>query len=93
MTRTPQPVPPERVDPPEPARSTTSYDWESMKPDTWQRWQDLTGDQVTNEEALRAATRIRVAAIEWGKRHGYDVKSRRWSHGRILDLRFTRRPE
>ena len=91
MTITPQPIPPERVGLPEPARSRVSYDWNSVQLGEWQNWVDLTDEDVTNEEAMKAATRVRVAAMDYANRHGLKVESRRERHGRILDLRFTRK--
>lgn len=83
MTITPNPVPDDR-----PVRNR--YDWTTVVLGEWQNWLNLDGDDsVTNEEALRAATRVRVAALHYAKRQGYDLESRRLRHGRILDLRFT----
>lgn len=81
-------IQPNRPDPP--GRFRASYDWSTIVLGEWQNWQDLRPQkEVTKEEALQSATRIRVAAIDYAKRHGMRVESRRLDHGKVLDLRFT----
>lgn len=90
MTIAPIPTPPERAaENDQRARSRVRYDWSSVQLDEWQTWQDRTDEEIDDAEALRSATRIRVAALDHAARHGLKVESRRKDHGRVLDLRFT----
>jgi hypothetical protein len=92
MTVTPYPTPADRAaeNDAKPVYERTSYNWDSVIVGRWQTWQDLTGEDVTNAEALRRATRIRLAARSHAINSGMQVESRRKNYGRILDLRFTR---
>lgn len=96
MTISPNPVPPDR-----PVRAR--YDWSSVVLGEWQNWLDLRHqvgtlvtspggldfEPLTDDEALKRATRVRLAARDYARRHGMRVESRRLDHGRVLDLRFT----
>jgi len=85
----PQPVPEDETDVPE--RILRTYDWGAVRLGTWQRWLDMRADDLTDEEALRHATRIRVSASRHAHREGLTVATRRREHGRVLDLRFDRK--
>ncbi len=82
MTISPFPVPEDRP-------SRTRYDWSRIVIGEWQCWLDVRGEDITDNEALKQATRIRLAARDYAARHGLTVQSRRTQHGRTLDLRFT----
>jgi hypothetical protein len=82
MSISPIPVPPDR---PERAR----YDWSKVVLGEWQCWLDARGENLTDEDAMRRATRIRLAARDHARRHDLKLESRRIDHGRVLDLRFT----
>lgn len=83
MTISPTPVPEDR-----PRRAR--YDWSAIALGEWQCWVDTRTETLTNEQALAQATRVRLAARDYAKRHGLTLESRRQNHGRVLDLRFTR---
>lgn len=70
-----------------------SYDWGSVVPGEWQRWLDLTTEDITDDEAMRQCTRIRVAAKWHADHNGLTLQSRRQHKGRLLDLRFTPREQ
>lgn len=89
MTISPTPLPPDATAPVDRVHTRAQYDWGSIVFGQWQRWLTIT-DEVTNADAMRQATRIRVAAKWHADRHGYRLESRRINYGRILDLRFTR---
>lgn len=83
MTISPNPAPQDRG-------HRKRYDWSRIVLGEWQNWLDVSGDEtLTDEEALKRATRIRLAARDYAVRHGMRVESRRLKHGRILDLRFS----
>lgn len=84
MTITPNPVPEGRA-------SRTRYAWDRIELGVWQNWPTVAEDEtLTDEDALKRATRVRLAARDYATRHGLKVESRRSEHGRVLDLRFTR---
>jgi hypothetical protein len=87
MTITPTPVPDDWTPPPAHARGR--YDWTCIQLGTWQSWLNLP-DEVTDADAMRACTRIRVAAIDHAKRNGLTVRSSRARKGRDLKLLFER---
>lgn len=101
MTFTPTPVPAEDR-PRDEDRRRYAYAWDAIQLGVWQRWLDLhTAEgrtawelppdrELTDVEAMRHCTRIRVAAKWHADTHQLKVESRRKDHGRILDLRFTR---
>jgi hypothetical protein len=81
-----------------PAKRTNGdkYQWDSVPLGEWAVWiGDVDGDTVIpaeiedDAEAMRQATRIRVAAIEWARRRGLRVESERKHYGRVLMLRFV----
>lgn len=84
MTISPQPAP----QTPRRAR----YDWASIELGTWQRWLNLTGELLTDDEARKAAARVRLAGRDYAQRHNLTMASRREQGGRILDLKFEARP-
>ncbi|MBN1174541.1 MAG: hypothetical protein JXA67_20400 [Micromonosporaceae bacterium] len=63
------------------------YDWTKIQLGEWQRWMDLTGEDVSSEHAKQRSERIRLAAIAYGRAHGMRVESRRQTW-QTLDLRF-----
>lgn len=84
MTISPTPVPDDRP-------SRVRYDWDRIDLGEWQNWLDRRGtEDLTDAEALKQATRVRLAARDYARRHGMRVESRRLEHGRVLDLRFTK---
>ncbi len=86
MTISPIPLPPDSS-----PRTRSTYNWASIEIGQWQRWLDLTGTDVSDDEARRRSDRIRVAA-RWHARHnGLKVESSSEDKGRLLDLRFTHR--
>lgn len=89
MTITPQPVPPDDV-PAERTRTQVRYDWDAVVLGQWQRWVDLTGQDVDYADALRQCTRVRLAAKWYADHHGLTLQSRRQRKGQLLDLRFIR---
>lgn len=84
MTVSPTPAPSDDGKP-----SKLKYDWWAIQPGQWQRWLDLDPDRVSDDDALRACIRVRMAAKSHAKRHGLTVKSRQRQRGHILDLMFT----
>lgn len=92
MTITPSPVPPDET-PAERTYTRARYDWGSVVPGQWQRWLDLTGEDVTDTEAMRQCTRTRLAAKWHADHNNLRLESRRTRKGRTLDLRFTPRED
>ena len=90
MTITPHPTPADDV-PVVKTRTRARYDWDSVVVGQWQRWIDSPAQTITDEDAMRACTRTRLAARWWAERNGLKVESRRKDHGRVLDLLFSPR--
>ena len=82
MTISPQPAPQHT------ARARASYDWSQIVVGEWQRWLELTDDTITDDEARKAADRVRLAARSYARHHGLSMSTRRERHGRILDMKF-----
>lgn len=91
MTISPTPAPADKTPPPR-----SRYDWSSVQLGEWGVWvgqvvdgQIVPADIADDTEAMRQATRIRVAALDYARRHGLHVESHRENKGRVLLLRFT----
>ncbi len=83
MTISPLPVPNDRP-------SRARYDWAAIVLNEWQCWLDTRALDLNNAEAMRRATRVRLAGASYARSHSLQMESRRTDHGRTLDLRFTR---
>jgi hypothetical protein len=94
MMHKPSSVPPDRAaNNDRKVSARRRYDWSSVQLGEWQCWQDLTGQDFTDSEALYEATKVRVAAKWYADNNGLRLQSRRLDYGRILDLRFTKRED
>lgn len=90
----PTPTPPERAEAHDqrPARVRVRYPWHQIIEGRWQQWLNLP-ESTAPGEAYTESDRVRAAARDYARRHGFALQSRVTRMGRTLDLKFTRSAE
>ena len=68
------------------------YDWPKRADGRWWQMREGPADEP-REETLAERQRVRTAARNWARRHGYRSEIRQQERGRLMWVRFTETTE